>query len=325
MKVLPLPMYGGEGYRMERYNADNLTEYLYLQNMKEKSMKSVQTLKATLPLYKAEEVTEACLDYFVRQNPGIEIIPVINDGNYKEWTKFFDKKEYPIPRIIFNSKNNISSAWNKGIRQIFKDNPEDQYAMVISNDVLVPAITTQRLFFGCSEKRPLTCASVMYESSLEEGEEFKKELSDRFILKREPSWCNRKTFSCYVIERKFFESSGGFDENFKIYWGDTDFVVRNYGYSYKMETCEDALVCSIGRSSLRSPSEIDSEMEDFLDTITQDADFFFIKWKDSMEGVVHIINKHMSFHFNMNQKGFDKKQYRHNEEKARVSVMARQL
>lgn len=140
-----------------------------------------------------EKLTEPLTVQITEWHPDAEIL-VVDDGHGEQESP----RGIPLARITSNPRSGLTSAWNHGCRVSTGD-----FLVLLNNDVTCSGPFLEKL----KERAGHGIAGV--------------------VMRPDPD------LQIYVLEgwclgfyRQTFERLGGFDENFRLYFSDTDFQYR---------------------------------------------------------------------------------------------------
>ena len=146
-----------------------------------------------------------------------EII-IVDDGSP---IKLPDAKQYNVDKYTKNEENvGVTKSWNKGIRI-----SQGEYICLLNNDTMVfnhwlPDMQEALQYLD------LVMATPMYGEPFSRAFESGKKREKWMEKPIEESFSDFKDFSCVLAKRSLFSELGVFDENFRSYASDSDFLRR---------------------------------------------------------------------------------------------------
>jgi GT2 family glycosyltransferase len=141
----------------------------------------------------------------------LEHIGIINYASVADKEKI--APHYTV--LIDNDKNNLSRAWNKGIRCAWERGAD--YIIICNLDIIFRADTIDNLVSAAQERPEALIWSALNCESLEGLTA--KPTTDKVAL--------TANFSCFMIDKRFTTLIGDFDERFEpAYFEDADIIRR---------------------------------------------------------------------------------------------------
>ena len=153
-----------------------------------------------------------------------------NDGT-EQWARTWSKDNSPFFHYIKNSPRiPLAAAWNQGACKAFED-PECEYVAVVNNDVIFHPKTFDHLRKFMDKTGYLMVTGDNIKDRMSKDVMLQMELPEPYTdydCQEITDWrAEGPDFSCFMINRKFFEVIGYFDENFQgAYCEDQDAHVR---------------------------------------------------------------------------------------------------
>ena len=175
-------------------------------------MKTVSATDVTIviPQYNHAELTCACIRSLRNHEAQPWPILVVDDGSTPECRQAVASKRLSGTKIIEQSHQGVSVAWNRGARAA-----DSRYLVFLNNDVLFLGPVIERLIEPLrNEGARISGVATRRESALPPSI-IKTIVTNSFLQ----GWC-------FAMSAETFRSLGGFDERLSVYWSDTDFQVR---------------------------------------------------------------------------------------------------
>jgi hypothetical protein len=179
----------------------------------------------------------------VRSSHSIDRIAIVNavrSGSDREWLR------QRFDAVDDNDINILAKAWNRGIRLAFNRGAE--YVIVSNLDIQLHPLCIDNLI-ECAAQEP------------------------RALVWCPASWANPRTFmlstlqpavrpgmhwSCYMVDRRFFDTVGEFDEGFTpAYLEDADMTYRMHVAGAFGVTCLAALCLNYDRGTIKGIIDCD--------------------------------------------------------------------
>lgn len=233
-----------------------------------------------VPLYGQEP--EEVRIFWRELEPYVDLLLVVNDGVIRS------PVDYGSATIVYNKENNIYSAWNLGLRRA---QASGAHILIISgNDTCVPPVTVKRFedrayaykkaFIGASTLHSYECTDIVgNQCSLEEFKIYaEREASPRFN--------EQLYFNCFAVSVPWLGQLGGFDERFTVFFGDTDFLMTAAKYGGTRDDFvrdSSCLVYEIWKKGTETIATKEMSVEFISNTFADDAEKFYLKWKDEWD------------------------------------------
>ncbi len=199
----------------------------------------------------------------------IAIVNFVRSAEDSQWIgQQFDLVEY-------NDENILARAWNNGIRQALERKAE--YIIVSNLDIQFHPLCIDNLI-ECAHQEPQ--ALVWCPASWTDPRTF---LSARL----KPAVQDGVSWSCFMIDRRFFEVVGEFDEGFiPAYLEDADMAYRLHLAGARGITCLAALYLNYDRGTIKGIIDCDSSdvlafkqlLFDLRSKITANDERYVSKW-----------------------------------------------
>lgn len=218
-----------------------------------------------------------------------------------------------LPNVILNTENNVYSAWNLGVRESIRRGYE--YTIISGTDVIFPIETVERLDnLVVYHQHPFICTRQLYDmasqinypriSTLAFPQEAKRSVGD--YLERQAH------FDCCAIRNEVFEDIGFFDEQFKIYFGDSDFVLRMHFANYSMSSSSNCLSLHMHKQVCSTWSSRQHSLVSLINILEKDSTTFVKRYEKTWDDAQRITWNYMHvnlFAIKTNLEVFDAKQY----------------
>jgi hypothetical protein len=271
------------------------------------------------PLYKGREDTLRVLE--MQKKVGDFEYPVnyiVNDGDIN-WQDIVDKHRGDT--LTFNKINNISRAWNIGLEHALDG--KCSHLVILSNDVVLPNKFLSMLA-ECMEKDNLDMASPseIYPDDASKVitswvESMSFEEYSKYCLQDISSFTYFKklTLSCLLIRLQ--KNYKLFDESFKIYYSDLQFLIDNYYEDYQkhggvapIASCKELMYMHVRKASSTISTSARS-IESLVDDLVSDAETYYNKHKHNWKEICAFTKTHLglSIDSNLTPNGYFNKEH----------------
>jgi len=144
-------------------------------------------------------------------------IVIVDDGSALTLP---DPKMYKVDKYVrFEENKGLTKVWNTGIRV-----SQGEYICLLNNDTMVFDHWLEDLLEALHDSMDLVMATPMYGDAFARAPEAKV-LRDKWEGKDiNQSFDTFRDFSCVLTRRDLFDELGLFDERYKVYVQDTDFL-----------------------------------------------------------------------------------------------------
>ena len=251
------------------------------------------------PLYKAQKETLSILK--MQSDLGELKYPIVYIANEMDtlWEKCLPLRE--CDELAFNDQNNLSRAWNIGMN-IAKSNGYS-HLIILSNDILVSNEILDKLAQIMDEKNlDVISPSELFINTVNKYLNKNIPTSSYLDYKNKHSIVSEKKdykirmniyFSCTVI--RLNREYAPFDENYKIYYSDVDFLLANYyedfkknGQIAKVGTCEDLFFLHI-RDLASTISVKSRSIDDIVNDLVSDAEIYYNKYRHDWKAICQFV------------------------------------
>ena len=237
-----------------------------------------------VPLYGQEP--EIITNSWKELSEFVDILLVVNDGIERSVEK------YAFAKVTYNIENSIYGAWNLGLEAAKLNNHK---TLIISgNDTYFPIITAHRFVDRIGNYgRKAVCAHTYHSFDCTEvvGEQCSLPIFlDKTLKIANPSFVTGIYFNCFALNVEWaLDIVGGFDPRYKLYFGDTDFLITLHKLGFDNTCFQKDLSCLVYEYWKQGWETIATQSMDidFLaDTFADEAEFFYEKWKDQWNTIV---------------------------------------
>lgn len=227
---------------------------------------AVMQISIIIPVFNQFHYTRQCLEHLEDDRKrGAEVI-VIDNGSTDETAAGL--KQFSGLKVIRNEQNRgCAPAWNQGVEAA-----SGEWRTILNNDVLTtPGWLESQLQFarnhGVDIVSPAMREGPLNYSLPDYAREFTSSMKDA----ARPGFANGVSFT---VNRRVFETSGKFDENFRIgVFEDADFFRRAKQAGFKLAITGSAFIHHFGSSTQKEIKRCDSKYE------AENRDYFRRKWK----------------------------------------------
>ena len=171
---------------------------------------SATDVSIVIPQYNHSELTCACICSLRNHEAQPWPILVVDDGSTPGNRQAVASKGFSGTRIIEQSHQGVSVAWNRGARE-----SNSRFLVFPNNDVLFRGPVIERLI------GPLRNGDARIS-----GVAMRREFNLPFPIMQTIVTNSFLQGWCFAMSAETFRSLEGFDETLSVYWSDTDFQVR---------------------------------------------------------------------------------------------------
>lgn len=231
-------------------------------------------MKVIITYHNDTEGLVASLISFQSQTVLPDEIIIIDTSKEKTAPKIVSRFNFNLlPVTVICSGVNIYKAWNLGIKKAGNSN-----VLIANDDLIVPFDLIER--FNKTLKTTNTYALVPNSVN---RTFYSEKIEMKFLTKSKNKIRIEKADwmvgFCFVLTKKCIKDVGLFDENFSIWFGDTDYERRiiNKSIEYKMDGIirdENTFVYHFGGKSYKYKNNKTQKI------INKDRDYFISKYKD---------------------------------------------
>ena len=155
-------------------------------------------------------LTKDCLLSLKETNPAGWHVLVVDDGSHEDELQSFDANCYDNLELITQPYRGITAAWNRGIAE-----SSAPFLLFLNNDVVFHGAVIERLLEPLLlEQALITGVRLRREQELPLEEV--AHLPAKQVLE---GWC-------FAVSRSHLKLVSEFDQEFKVYFSDTDFQLR---------------------------------------------------------------------------------------------------
>ncbi len=165
-----------------------------------------------IPQHEQPELTDACLRSLRAVDTIHWPVVVVDDGSSAAAleTLLGRMAEVPNVKVLPQRHQGVTAAWNRAA-----DMATTRFLVFLNNDTLTGGAWVDDLLRPLREQRAVVS-----------GVRFRREQAlPRHVLERLPTQMFLEGW-CFAIRHEEWAAAGGFDENFRLYFSDTDFQVR---------------------------------------------------------------------------------------------------
>jgi len=200
--------------------------------------------------WKQLEDTLECLESLRKITyPNFNII-VVDQGSERNDVETI-KKNYPEIKVIKNKKNEgFCRGNNVGAKLALRENPD--YLLFINNDTIVKPDFLEKLIEFCENNPKVGIAGPLILNYFEKDKvcscggkinRFSLNCKEfKFIPKKPIKDLNFISGCAFLVKRKVIEKIGLWDEDFFVYWEDSDFCLRAIKASFKIACVLDSVI-----------------------------------------------------------------------------------
>lgn len=193
-------------------------------------------------VYCKNEAHKNLAEYSYESFPGLYRIAVTNnnDGGL-DVDKYNDE-------VIVNDKNNLSKAWNKGIKRAIE--LHYKYVLLSNLDVILHHGCVKSLYSKIAKSHGLISATytTSFNATMATVDD---ELPHLVPVKHGDG-----SFSCYLLDVEAYKKVGEFDENFNpAYFEDNDYLERIWIAGYKPERLQTATYYHFVQGTVKNNEE----------------------------------------------------------------------
>ncbi len=190
--------------------------------------------------YNSESVLVGFLDSFIKQTYKDVILYVVDNDSKDTTLLILEKYKYNNIKIVKNNKNaGVASANNQGIKEALKDNCDK--VLIVNNDIeFNKSLVAELIHFQNTYNCSLVAPKIMFYDHPNKiwyaGGQFEK-YKGYLPIHRGINSIDKGQFDvvmkveyaptcCLLINKEVFSDIGFMDENYFVYFDDTDFLYR---------------------------------------------------------------------------------------------------